>query len=215
MRRLVGWWLVAVTCAGMLAPAVAIAQRPVCPDPAPADLYYTACLKGGYFIVARLLADFSIDHLFKATSSPFTRQPVEVLRAFDVAKAIADDHAIVRYLERLEPVTFTRLDTATGVLQAAVPEEARVFAAAVDIAGDRYRLRWRLPPRLAGGYWRTPAALQMAFWEESRAALRVKSARGLTFDAEITCVAVSTDGIRSVTSDPRVPSLLLVFDQCG
>jgi len=207
--------MVVVACAGMLDPAVAKAQRPVCPDPAPADLYYTACLKGGHFITAGMLADFSIDHLFKASSSPFTRQPVEVLRAFDAAKVFEDDAPIIKYLERLAPVTFTRLDTATGTLQAKVPNEARVFAAAVDVAGDRYLLRWRLPPRLAGGYWRTPTVLQMAFWEGSRVALRVRSMRGLVFDTEIACVVVSADGIRSVTADPRVPNLLVVFDQCG
>jgi len=205
----------AVTCAGMLTPAAAIAQRPVCPQPSPADVYYTVCLEGGQLMTAKMLADFSIDHLFKAPSSPFTRYPLQVLRMFDVAKVIRDDDAIVKYLEHLEPVTFTRLDTATGVLQATVPSEARVLASAIEVSGDRYRLRWRLPPRLAGGYWRTPAVLQMVFWEGSRVALRVRSTRGLSFDAEIACVVVSTDGIRAVTADPRVPNLLVVFDQCG
>jgi hypothetical protein len=202
-------------CATLARVGDARAQLPVCPQPVPAQPYYTACAPGGRLVVARLLFDLAIDHLMKADSDPLRRRAGDLLRAVVSDETIEKNEALRAYLDGLNVLTLTKLDTVTGMLQLNVADESRRFSEAINLGGDPYRLTLQLPARLSGGYWRTPDVLQIAFWEGQRARVGIAIAGGGQLEAEVDCIVISTDGIRVVTGGADTPDILVLFDACG
>lgn len=214
MRRVAVWWGV-VAVSTMLGHArVASAQLPVCPQPSPEEAYYTACAPGGRLLAARVLFDLAIDHVLKADSEPVKRRAGDLFRSMVSDATLEKNSELRAYLDRLDPLKLTKLDTATGLLQLAVPEEARRFTGTLDLGAEPFQLSWQLPARLAGGYWRTPGVLQIAFWEGQRATFRVTAPSGIEIEAEVDCLVISTDGIHVVTADASTPDILVRFDEC-
>ena len=207
-------WMLLTVCAAVLRPGAAPAQRPVCPPPVPDQVYYTACGVGGQVPVSRFLAEFATDHLFKSKTFPFTRRAIDVLRVFDPGSVITDDHPVLPYLQRLKPIVFTRLDTAAGFVDWRVDESDRSFATHVEVAHQQYDVSWQLPARVAGGYWRTPGVLQVALWESQRPTLAVQSQDGLHLSVEVSCMVLSADGLRVVTTEPSTPEVLVLLGPC-
>lgn len=193
----------------------ALGQSPVCAPPSPADQYYTACVSGGRFLAARLLFELAVDHQMKSDTDPVLRRADDLLRTA-VSKEVRERNgALLEYLGKLAPLTFSKLDTTTGNFELVVTEDLRRFDGPVDVDTDRTEIAWQLPARLVGGYWRTPAALQIAFWEGRRAHVAIPILGGTDLEADIECIAVSTDGIRIVTHGSDTPDLLVRFDECG
>lgn len=212
-RRVVVWGGVGLLAATLTQPPAVRAQLPVCPQPSPSTSYHAVCAAGGRLLAARLLSDLSIDHLFKADSDPVRRRFGDLLRSAVSKDTLEANGALADALDRFEPITLTKLDTTTGTLQLLVDEEDRRFSGAVEGKASRATVSWELPARLAGGYWRTPATVQVAFWEGQRPRLAVETAAA-RLSAEIECVAVSTDGVRIVTSGADTPDVLVQFDAC-
>ncbi len=215
MSRRVGvsWGLLVI--AAVLAPAdAAHAQLPVCPQPPPDQTYYTACVPGGRLLAARVLLDLAVDHDFKADSDPVLRRAGDVFRSLVAKDDVESNGDLRRYLDQLEPIKLTKLDTATGMLQLNVPDDARTFAGDVKVGDDAHTVRLQLPARLSGGYWRTPDVFQIAFWEGQRATIALRIPSGPEITAEIECLVVSSDGIRAVTTGDT-PDLLVRFDDCA
>ena len=201
-------------CVVWALPLTASAQRPICPEPVPQDPYFTACNIGGQLATARLLADFAVDHLLKSHNLPFWRRPIDLLRTYDAGWVVTDEHPLVQYLQLLSPLKFTRLDTSTGTVEWEVTDRDRHYETSVSFRGGNYDFSWNLPSRLLGGYWRTPGVLQVAFWETQRPVVGIRSPEGFQLNAEISCIALSTEGVRIVTSDPAIPDVLLQFGPC-
>ena len=214
-RRGAVWGWVGATAAIAAHAGVAHAQLPVCPQPSPEAAYYTACAPLGRILVARLLYDLAIDHLLKSDLDPVRRRLGDLLRAFVNGEVLEKNDALRRYLDRLEPLRLVKLDTTTGTLQLDVAEEERRFTGTFAFAeGTSPDISWELPARLAGGYWRTPAVLQVAFWEGQRATFRVAAPNGDALAAEVECLVVSTDGVRIVTGGTSTPDVLVRFEGC-
>jgi hypothetical protein len=212
-RRVAVWGGLGLLAATLTQPPVVRAQLPVCPQPSPSASYYTACASGARLLVARLLSDLAIDHLFKADTEPVRRRFGDFLRSAVAKDALEANGALADALDRFAPITLTKLDTTTGTLQLLVDEEDRRFSGAVEGKASRTTVSWELPARLAGGYWRTPATLQVAFWEGQRPRLDIETVAA-KLSAEIECVAVSTDGVRVVTSGADTPDVLVHYDAC-
>lgn len=214
MRRRVAVWGGVGVLAALAQASLAHAQLPVCAQPSPSQTYYTACAAGGRMLAARFLSDLAIDHLMKGETDPVRRRLGDLLRSAVTKDTREANGAFLDALDRLEPITLTRLDTTTGNVQLAVDEDHRRFSGSVEAGERQATVSWELPARLAGGYWRTPATLQIAFWEGQRPRLDVET-KGGKFSGEIECVAVSTDGIRVVTSGgAETPDVLVLFDAC-
>lgn len=174
---------------------------------------FQACLPGGRFPATTLLSNLAIDHLLRADSRPIERRPREILESV-AAKDFLDARGdLVEWTGRLGAVKMTRLDTSTGTLKLDVDEEQRRFASAMDVGGASWDVEFTLPARVEGGYWRTPAVLQVAFWKGSRVAVKA-SGPGVDVVAEIECAVFAVDGVRLVTADAAVPDILVSFGGC-
>lgn len=199
--------------AGVSSPAYA--QLPVCPQPVPADAYYSTCIAGGRFAAARLLFDLAIDHVLKGDFDPVYRRPSDIFRTLAVGEAREKNAPLITFLDRLGMIALTKLDTTTGTLRLDVDGDAQRFDGAIHVGDPPTPFTLRLPDRLAGGYWRTPNVLQVAFWEGQRATLGIVVPGGKRVETEIECLVVSTDGIRVVTGGSGIPDLSVRFDECG
>ena len=206
-RCLVAVWLTSMW------PTIAAAQQPVCAPPVPEKPYYTACVPEGRIGAVRFLSEIAVDHVLK--SEAFQRRAIDVFRA-TVTKRLRDDNPVLEdYFARLQPAKLTQLDTCTGTLDMPVDDDERAFTSTLDIGDQRYDVSWHLPPRLAGGYWRTPGVFQIAFWAGNRMTATIKAPSGVDVAAEIGCVVVSADGLRIMTADAAVPDVLVVFAGCS
>lgn len=215
MRRRVAVWGLVVLGAMLGHAGPAHAQLPVCPQPLPEEAYYTACAPGGRILVAQLLLDLAIDHVMKPDLPPVRRRAGDLLRAVTSDEWMEKNGALRAYLDQLEPIKLTKLDTTTGTLLLVGADEARRFSGAIAVGDLPYDLTLQLPERLSGGYWRTPDVLQIAFWEGQRATLGITIPGGGQVEAAVECLVLSTDGIRMVTSGAATPDLLVRFDECG
>jgi hypothetical protein len=215
MRRAAVWLSVVAIGAALGWNGTAFAQLPVCPPPAPDELYYTACVSTGRLPAARLLFDLAIDHSLKADNEPVQRRVGDILRMVMAEPTLEGNGALRTYADSLEPIRLVKLDTSTGSLRMTVPEEARSFAGTLNLEFVSYEVSWQLPERIRGGYWRTPGVLQVAFWEGQRPAFRLAVPGGLDVAAEVECLVVSTDGLRVTTAGASVPDILVRFDECG
>ncbi len=191
----------------------AVAQQPVCPPPSPSQLYYATCGLRVMMPVRRFLTEFAVDHLFKPASLPFERSPLDLVAPLAGSQFEADGD-LSEQLGSLAPLRFTRLDKSTGTVDAAFGEGTRSFSAALEVPEGQHRLSFELPERLAGGYWRTPEVLQVAFWEGKRIAFVLELADGQRREGGISCLSLSSESLRLVTSDPIAPDFLLNFREC-
>lgn len=212
-RRVAVWGGAAIAYAAIAHAGVAHAQLPVCPQPSPDQAYYTTCAPSGRFIAARLLFDLAVDHVMKPDTDQVRRHLGDLLRASVSSEALEKNDVLRDYLDRLDVLKLAKIDTATGTLLLSVADESRRFAGTVDLGSAPVKLSWDLPERLAGGYWRTPNVLQIAFWEGQRARFRVELPSG-ELAAEVECVVISTDGLRIVTSGDT-PDILVRFEECS
>jgi hypothetical protein len=192
----------------------AAAQLPVCPQPEPDQSVYTACLPGGRFLVAPLLANLAVDQLLRPEPGPITREPRAVFASLATAETLENNAALADYLGRLAPLKLTRIDTSTGTLRMDVGEDQRSFSTSVAANETAYRVGLELPERIEGGYWRTPGVVQMAFWKGQRARFTVAAPDGPAIAAEVECLVVSSDGIRLVTTGSQTPDILVRFESC-
>jgi hypothetical protein len=212
-RRVVVWGRLGVLAAVLTQAGAAHAQLPVCAQPTPSESYYTACAPGGRLLAARFLSDLAIDHLLKAETDPVKRRLADILRSAVTKDTLEANGALLAALDGLPPITLTKLDTTTGTVGLVVDEDRRRFSGTVESATKRATVSWELPARLAGGYWRTPATLQLAFWEGQRPRVEVETPAAKV-SVEIECVAVSTDGVRLLTAGRDTPDVLVLFDAC-
>jgi len=189
------------------------AQVPICAPPSPSEPYYTACAPGGRIAAARMLFDLTVDHIFKPDSGQLLRRPVDVLRAIVSDETLEKNAGLRAYLDGLAPLTLTKIDTATGLAELTVADDARRFSGPLAVGETPVSLTIQLPPKISGGYWRTPGVLQMAFWEGQRAKVGLTMPDGRSIDAEIECLAVSTDGLRIVTAG-ATPDVIVRFEDC-
>lgn len=204
-------WLLAA-CIASTWRGIAAAQQPVCPPPSLDKPSYGLCAPAGRLVAARFLWELTIDHVLKP--DVFSRRADDLFRSLAPKTVQENNPQIVAYLAGLEPAMLSRLETSTGALDMAVPDGKRTFASTVEIDEQQYQLSWRLPARIAGGYWRTPAVLQIAFWDGSRMALTLTSPNGTEVSAEIACLALSTDALRVVATDASTPDILVAFVGC-
>jgi len=195
--------------------ASAEAQLPVCAQPTPTQTYYTACATGGRILVARLLGDLAVDHLMKADSQPVQRRLGDLLRNVTSDDTRDKNTGLRNALDLLAPLTLTKIDTATGTLLLTIEDDRRRFSGTLEGATTSTTLSWELPPRIGGGYWRTPATIQIAFWAGQRFRFDLESATAEKVSAEIECLAISVDGIRIVTTGVDTPDILVRFDECS
>ncbi len=214
MHRRRVWGGAAIALATLAQAGVAHAQLPVCPQPSPDQAYYTACSPAGRYIATRLLFDLAIDHVMKADTDLVGRRIGDLLRASMSSETLDKNDALRSYVDRLDVLKLSRIDIATGTLLLNVAAESRRFAGTIDVGTSPVTVSWELPERLAGGYWRTPSVLQVAFWEGQRARFDIGLPSG-ELKAEVECLAISIDGIRIVTSGGDTPDILVRFDECG
>jgi hypothetical protein len=214
VQRLIRWWNAAAMVAVVVWSEAAAAQLPVCPQPEPDQPVYTACVPGGRFLVVPFLSSFAIDHLIRAEGGPITRDPRALFLSMATADVQAKNPDLGEYVARLAPIQFRRFDTSTGSIAVDIGEHERSFATAIEVKGLRYGFELGLPARIEGGYWRTPAVLEMAFWQGQRATFKVTGPDETKYTGEIECFVVSADGLRLVTPGPATPDLLVRFDPC-
>jgi hypothetical protein len=214
MQRRVAVWGAALAVATFAQAGVARAQLPVCPQPSPDQTYYTACSPSGRYIATRLLFDLAIDHVMKADTDLVGRRVGDLLRASMSKETLEKNDTLRSYVDGLDVLKLSRIDIATGTLLLDVAAESRRFAGTIDVGTSPVKVAWDLPERLAGGYWRTPSVLQIAFWEGKRARIDLGLPGG-ELKAEIECLAISIDGIRIVTSGSDTPDILVRFEECA
>lgn len=187
---------------------------PVCAQPDLSAPVYTACLSNGRYPVISQLTDLAIDQLLKGDGAPLSRD----LHAIFVAAANKDfveaNRPLADYVAHLGSIELRRLDTSSGTLQLDVAEADRKFSAPIFIRNSSYDLSLELSARIEGGYWRTPAVLQVAFWKGQRPSFRVGKGDDVAVTAEIECLVVAVDGIRIVTAGQQTPDVLVRFDSC-
>jgi hypothetical protein len=194
--------------------SLAAAQQPVCAQPDPERPVYELCAPGARFVVSAILTDLAIDETIRGQGAPILREPRALFHSVASQTTLDKNPALDEFLTHLSPVKLTRFDTATGALRMDVGEEERNFHSTIVLGDAATDLSLSLPERIEGGYWRTPGALQMAFWKDRRIRIHVNVSSGEPFDAEIECAAISGDGIRLVTSGDDIPDVLVHFDSC-
>jgi hypothetical protein len=203
---------IVVSVAGWIGDARA--QLPVCPQPEADKPVYTACLPGGRFLVVPLLANLTIDQLLKADGGPIKLNAHSLFASMASKETVQKNSELTRYLERLDPLLLTRIDTSTGTLKLDLSEEQRSFSGTVTIGESELHAGLQLPARIEGGYWRTPGVVQVAFWKGQRASITTRTVSGAEIKAEIECLVVSADGIRLIPVDSSTPSILVEFGPC-
>lgn len=212
------WVLRAAAVAWLVAGAgAARAQMPVCPEEVPQGrvLVYRSCGAGGTLAIARFLQEITIDHAARANDQPFHRSLADAIAmAYDARKL--RDTPLDAYLRGLPPLELTRLDASTGNVDWAIDEQSRTFTLRgfQDLDPTRFAVTIDWPPRVRGGYWRTPATFQVALWEKARPKLRVTAIEGFVHEVEISCIVVTANRIRIETGDGSKPDILIVFDEC-
>jgi hypothetical protein len=189
------------------------AQLPVCQQPSSATPYHAACAPSFRLVLARFLFDLSIDHSLRGDRDIILREPGRLFLALN-EQAREENIALRTYIQNLEALAFIRFDTATGMLQMKLPETARRFSGDIRVGGSSYPVVLQMPERLDAPYWRTPSVLQIALPERQRVSVRMEPPGGTALDLEVSCLVMSTDGVRIVTSGDA-PDVLVRVDDCS
>jgi hypothetical protein len=194
-------------------PATADAQEPVCPPDSGDKMYRTTCRPDLRFGVVRFLSDFTVDHLFKPSPPRIRRTPAELLAPF-VGDTVAANEDLRDHVGSIDDFRFTQLDTATGVFYADIDEDTRTFSSVLSSVEELSSFRIELPERLEGGYWRTPGALQLAFWKGKRVGFFARTAQEESLQGSIACVAISADRLRIELADESMPGIIVEMSEC-
>jgi hypothetical protein len=189
-----------------------LAQQPVCRPVAAGEAVRVAYSAASLEPVARLLADFAIDHLLKPSPPDFERTMPQVARPF-VAQQLIDNPALAGFLRGLSPLHFTQLDRTTGTVIADLRKDTREYRAPLDGVPGSPTLSLRLPERLEGGYWRGPDVLQVAFWERKRAQGRLEWTGGPAVEGELECLSLTSSGLLVRFAAAGTPALLVKFEE--
>ncbi|HEY2773500.1 MAG TPA: hypothetical protein VGK20_05555 [Candidatus Binatia bacterium] len=205
----------------LLLAAPAHAQRPVCASLAPGERATISCRPFSLSPVVRFLADFSVDQLFKPTPPAFQRTALEMAPLF-AAKEVSDDAALQKLLSSLPPLRFSQIDRSTGTVLAELGDSATNADLVLDKIDRAPRLAVRLPRVIAGGYWRGPDVLQIAFWENKRVGMTLSfaggtvggAAGGVAAGGDVDCVALSPEGLLVRFAPASVAPLLVLFRDC-
>ena len=211
-------WLavVASAVAGVAAlPCVGYTQQPVCPRASPDQEYVISCQPAARGSLYRFLNDFAADHLFKSSKPPFERSIMDIAR-LAAESVLHDDEALTEALRALPTLGFTRLDSTSGLVSSSTAGSPPSGTGTVEGSLEGLRFTATVPAGLQGGYWRSPAALEIAFWEDRRVRFRVESDGDVSqaVEDEISCIAISASGVRVVTASPQVPDLLVLLQDC-
>jgi hypothetical protein len=150
----------------------------------------------------------------KSDTDPVLRRPSDLLRMVASKDARDRNGALTTYVDKFESFAFTKLDTTTGNLALPVSDDLRYFEGTIDLGSDQIAVSWQLPNRVAGGYWRTPDVLQIAFWESHRPRLWIPIPNSGRTELIVECIVISTDSIRIVTGGSETPDVLVRFDGC-
>lgn len=208
--------IVATTLAAILAPAFAspaLAQLPVCRPLGADEDVVVSCRPFSLFPTARFLADLSIDQLFKPAPPPVGRSVLEMVQLF-AGKEVLDHPDWKKFAGALPPVRFQQLDRTTGTVLGDFADATPELSAPLDKVEGSPTLTVSLPAVLQGGYWRGPDALQVAFWEKQRAAVKLAWPGGRSFQGEIDCVSMTPDGVLIRFAPASTPPLLMLFRDC-
>lgn len=185
----------------------------MCPQPALNAVYRSACRPDLLFAATRFISDFTVDHLFKPAPPRFQRTAGELLAPF-VGATVAANEELQNYAQSLAALSFTQLDTATGVFYADIENEDRQFVSDLPGSDEIESVRIELPERLEGGYWRTPGALELAFWKGKRIGFVVDPANGDSIQGEIECFSLSADALRIELSGEQTPGIIVHLSEC-
>lgn len=191
----------------------AIAQQPVCRPLAPGEAAIRSCRPPCLDAAVRLLADFSVDQIFKPAPPTFGRNPLDLAQAL-VGKELRDNPQLAAFLASLPSLRFRQLDRVTGTLVAEFPESRRVFETRLEGVPGEPTLAIKFPEHMEGGYWRAPDALQIAFWEGKRMDARLASATGATLEGTLQCLALSPDGLLLRMGPGDKPPIFFAFREC-
>lgn len=197
----------------LLATWAGAADVPVCPPPAAGEVVRSACRTWDAAAVAKLLDQITVDHLFKRELPGFERTWMQIVGPLQ-SKNLVESEAFLKLARELEPLRFTQLDRTSGTVSAHFASSVR--EADVDALGfgDGVKLHLSFPESLDGGYWRGPDALQVAFWEKYRLALRVERAGAVVAEGEVACLALSPDGIFVRFSGKESAALFIRVRDC-
>lgn len=189
------------------------AESPVCAPPSPQAEYRIACLPGGRFWIGRLLAEFTLDHQFRVSTQPISRDLEKLAPPTNDEEVAASLDAW--FDSRWGDVTFAPLDRSSGTFVGQQQEDAPVDAWETPIGSDGGSLRLSAPARIEGAYWRTPGVVELAFWKDAQPRLHWSSTSSpAALDDEIACLSVSLDSVRIETADAGTPDLLVLFADC-
>jgi hypothetical protein len=182
------------------------AQRPVCVAPGPTEPHHVFCLSDAYFPVVRLISDFTVDHLFKPAPPAFRRTFSDFLAPL-AGYQMATHPELAGQLKALE-LKFTQLDRTTGVL---VGDFAKLENASRAINGVwnenklPLTLQVDVPARVEGGYWRSPDAVQLAFWKGKSPIIKVAADGQTTIGGAVDCLGFSSNGVHVRFRDGATP----------
>jgi hypothetical protein len=189
------------------------AQVPICRSLGADEKVVVSCRPFSLFPTARFLADFSVDQLFKPAPPPLTRTILDLVQLFE-GKEIVDNPDWKTFAAALPPVRFQQLDRTTGTVVGDFGDSTRDLAAPLEKVDGNPTLTVKVPPVLQGGYWRGPDALQMAFWEKQRIAVKLAWRDGPSFEGEIDCVSMTPDGVLIRFTPATTPPVLMLFRDC-
>lgn len=201
-------WMVSVSTASQ-------AQHPICAPPSPSQTYLAICMPGLSSIQgsALILAQFSVDHLFKPPRISFSYTLAQFAAPF-VGRQLVEDEDLYDAVRDLPAIKFARLDNSTGTLVAIFEESLRSLTGHFNDDDQQSRLSLELPARLEGGYWRAPDVLQMAFWTNHRPSIRFELENRTVIESEISCISMSAGSLKIDLVEDDQPGILVSLGSC-
>jgi hypothetical protein len=195
-----------------LQPAAA-SQHPLCPDPTANDTYFYVCRPGMQSAIAKVLYDFTVDHLYRPPA-PFERKLPALLQAVGLdVSSDPDDPKLRSLFEQRGNVEFTRLDESSGEFVIKGPQ-ADTVAVERTFMNNIYKVDLALPETIQGLYWRSPIHLELMFYKGHGVHLRLSSGTGPALDQDVLCLSVTPERTRVVTADPTHRHLVMLYEDC-
>jgi hypothetical protein len=191
----------------------ACAQQAICPPIAKDQQVTIACRPVYAFSAMRMLADFTVDHLYKPAPWSFERTFAQSAQGLALQE-LKDNPDLARFLTLLPAVRFTQLDRSTGTLLGTYDKAERVLEASLTVLAGEVTFSLEVPERLEGGYWRSPDVVQMAFWQGKRLRLKVRGGGGPDVGGEVSCASLTPEGLTVTFAESGVPPLVILFRGC-